>query len=131
MRKPVPATNDRESLSSAQLHDALREIRDKEGAFDDIAELVRYLRIERGEKPSLLHYEALLRTNVDAEHGEAGAVRRLLEEVREKGLVPDSELLHSALLVRIRNILRYKWQSTRPVDLGRNCGGTWLIFSVM
>ncbi len=83
-----------------ELYDTLRNIGTKDGAYKNIASLVDYLITSRGEKPSLPLYDALIRANADASHGSADAVAKLLREVKEEKIVPDSNLYHSALQVR-------------------------------
>lgn len=89
-----------DDVSVRELHDTLRHIGTKDGAYKSIADLVDYLITSRGEKPSLPLYDALIRANADASHGSADAVANLLLEVKEEKIVPDSNLYHSALQVR-------------------------------
>ena len=62
-------------------------------------EYVRILVEERGEKPNLRLYEALLLANADHEHGSAFEVARILEEIKNEGLTPDSATYHAILRV--------------------------------
>ncbi len=55
---------------------------------------------ERGEKPNLRLYDALLLANADHDYGSASEVTRLLEELASEGLTPDSGTYHAALRVR-------------------------------
>ena len=55
---------------------------------------------ERGQKPDLRLYEALLLANTDNQAGSAGEVARILDEIVVEGLVPDSATYHAALRVR-------------------------------
>jgi pentatricopeptide repeat protein len=71
----------------------------KEGAFEDIINLVEWLITVGGEKPSLVYYEALIRANADAENGSVDAVKSLLKEMKEEGIGPDSQLYHAVLQV--------------------------------
>lgn len=85
-----------------ELHDALREWRTEAEGYFAISEVVEYLiRVEK-EKPSLAHYEALIYINADPVNGSVEVVANLLEEMKEFGLVPNSRIFHSALLVRKR-----------------------------
>lgn len=84
-------------VPKAQLHDVLRHIRNEEGSFERVADLVRYLIKARGEKPTLLHYDALIRANSDASLGSATTVAELLDDMRELGIAPDSGVYHSVL----------------------------------
>ncbi len=60
---------------------------------------VRILVEERGEKPNLRLYDALLLANADHEHGSASEVARILEEMENEGLTPDSATYHAILRV--------------------------------
>ena len=62
-------------------------------------ECVRILVEERGEKPNLRLYEALLLANADHEHGSASEVAKILEEIKNEGLTPDSAAYHAILRV--------------------------------
>ena len=62
-------------------------------------ECVRILVEERGEKPNLRLYDALLLANADHEHGSASEVARILEEMENEGLTPDSATYHAVLRV--------------------------------
>ena len=62
-------------------------------------ECVRILVEERGEKPNLRLYDTLLLANADHEHGSASEVARILEEMKDKGLTPDSATYHAILRV--------------------------------
>jgi len=83
-----------------ELYDTLRNIGSEDGAYKSITDLVDYLITSRGERPSLILYDALIRANADASHGSADVVANLLREVKEEKIVPDSNLYHSALQVR-------------------------------
>ncbi|KXT09333.1 hypothetical protein AC579_4103 [Pseudocercospora musae] len=58
-----------------------------------------YLVKERGEKPNLQIYNALIAVNVHHELGAAWRVSELLEEMRADGLQPDVGTCHAALKV--------------------------------
>lgn len=83
----------------AHLHDKLRDLLSTQGAYCEIAELVHYLIYVRGEKPALIHYDALVRANADAEHGSVDVVQGLLEEMDNLGIRGDSGFYHGVLLV--------------------------------
>jgi hypothetical protein len=82
-----------------ELHEALRQLRASKSPYGEIADMVEYLVRVRGEKPSLLHYDALIFANADPERGSAEVVAQLLMEMKKEGIVPDSGLYHSALHV--------------------------------
>jgi hypothetical protein len=95
-----PAYASLDEVSITELHDTLRSIGTKDGAYKSIADLVEYMITSRGERPGLPHYDALVRANADASHGSAHAVANLLREVKEEKIVPDSNLYQNALQVR-------------------------------
>ena len=81
------------------LHETLRALRTEEGSFKKVSELVMHLVKERGDKPGLLHYDALIRANADAKYGSAGVVADLLKDMEMDGISPDAGLYHSVLQV--------------------------------
>jgi hypothetical protein len=93
----LPASIDNSDIP--ELHGRLRQLSTEQGAYHKIVELVEYLIRERGEKPALIHYEALLRANADAEFGNAEVVKDLLIEMKEEGIATDSGLYHGVLQV--------------------------------
>lgn len=78
----------------------LRNLRDEKGAYQRIVNLVQYLIEDRGERPSLRHFDALIRANADAEKGSAEVVEGLLREMEREGIIGDSGLYHGVLMVR-------------------------------
>ena len=62
-------------------------------------ECVRILVEERGEKPNLRLYDALLLANADHEHGSASEAASILEELKSEKLIPDSATYHAILRV--------------------------------
>ncbi|KAH7384771.1 pentatricopeptide repeat protein-like protein [Cadophora sp. MPI-SDFR-AT-0126] len=88
-----------DSMTIPQIHDVLRKTRTERKSYSKVVELVGYLISERGEKPSLIHYDSLIRANASAMQGSATAVRTLLEEMKEFAIAPDSGLYHGALQV--------------------------------
>ena len=81
------------------LYDRLRKLLGEEGKYEEIVELVEHLILVRGEKPSLVHYDALITANSDAEHGSVDTVKALLNEMREEGISGNSSLYHNVLRV--------------------------------
>lgn len=69
------------------------------GNYTRIQENVKTLVKERGQTPNLRLYDALLLANADAQHGSAGEVARILDEISVEGLTPDSATYHAALRV--------------------------------
>jgi hypothetical protein len=101
-RSPSDGTSKWEMYDNAPpqfLHDRLRHLSTKEGAYRTIADLVEYLVRSRGEKPAVVHYDALIRANADAENGSAKVVAGLLKEMKEMGIGADSGLYHGVLQV--------------------------------
>lgn len=88
-------------LPIEQLHDRLRwSPHEAEDAYKKTTSLVHYLITERGEKPSLIHYNALISINADAQLGSAAVVEELLAEMKEQQINADSGLYHNVLQVR-------------------------------
>ena len=72
--------------------------------YAHVRDIVNILVKERGQKPNLRLYDALLLANTDNVNGSAGEVAQILDEIAAQGLVPDSATYHAAL--RVRNRLR-------------------------
>jgi hypothetical protein len=88
------------ALSIVELHDTLRTVRDESGSYQKTIHLVQYLIKNRGERPNVRHFDALIRANADAERGSAEEVEGLLKEMDKQGIIGDSGLYHSVLMVR-------------------------------
>ena len=69
------------------------------GDYTNIKNCVNILVKERGQKPNLRLYDALLLANTDSQYGSAGEVARILDEIAAEGLSPDSATYHAALRV--------------------------------
>jgi hypothetical protein len=95
----VKVTNRVGNYEIAKLHGKLRQLCTERGAFHRIVELVELLIREKGEKPALIHYDALIRANVDAEFGSAEVVKDILVEMKQEGIAVDSGLYHGVLQV--------------------------------
>lgn len=98
-RPPTSNSRNRDDIPIARLHDQLRQMLTEEGRYHDIAKLVEYLVTTRGEKPSLIHYDALIRANSEAAYGSADVVRGLLQEIKDSGISTDVGLCHGVLQV--------------------------------
>ena len=72
--------------------------------YAHVRDMVKILVKERGQKPNLRLYDALLLANTDSENGSAREVAQILDEIAVQGLIPDSATYHAAL--RVRNRLR-------------------------
>ncbi|KAI9765345.1 MAG: hypothetical protein M1840_007425 [Geoglossum simile] len=70
-----------------------------EGNFRQTQQIVDYLVRERHEQPSLTLYAALIQSNICPLHGSAGTVAAILNEMKEEGLVPDSDVYSAVLQV--------------------------------
>ena len=97
LEKPFASFSSVDDVPIVYLHARLRQITFEEGAYQRIADLVDYLIKERGEKPALIHYDALIRANADAENGSAEVVEMLLKEMKDEGINADSGLYHAIL----------------------------------
>lgn len=120
-----PAFSRAEDVPISHLHERLRHLASLEDTYERIASLVEYLIVERGEKPALIHYDALIRANASAEQGSAAVVEDLLKEMREEGINPDSGLYHAVLQVlaihpdyilrnRIMQEMKERWLGLSP-----------------
>ena len=69
------------------------------GNYSDTRDIVSILVKERGQKPNLRLYDALLLANMDNRDGSAGEVAKILDEIALEGLTPDSATYHAALKV--------------------------------
>ena len=107
-RRPVLV--DKYELEQARIKDldiqsAYQELRRSapKGNYAHIQDFVKTLVKERGQKPNLRLYDALLLANTDNAYGSAGEVARILDEITVEGLIPDSATYHAALRVRDRS----------------------------
>ena len=98
-----------EENSIQRQHQHLRLLCTEIGAYHKITQQVEHLIRERGEQPALIHYNALVRANADAEFGSAEVVRDLLAEMKQEGIVADSEFYHGVLQVRVNEGLCQYW----------------------
>ena len=90
-------------VSNAELYARLKDLCTGPNNYFKIARLVSYLIADRGEQPSLEHYDALIRANSDAEQGSVEVVRRLLHEMQKEGVQPTSTLYHGILQVLVNH----------------------------
>ena len=79
------------------------------GDYTHIRNCVIILVKERGQKPNLRLYDALLLANTDTRYGSAGEVARILSDIAAEGLAPDSATYHAALRV---------WEYSRQGQIG-------------
>ena len=80
----------------------------------------------RHEKPSLRHFDALIRANADAQHGSAEVVEELLREMDKEGIIGDSGLYHGVMMTlavhpnhllraEVLEEMRERWITLSPV----------------
>ena len=85
-------------LDIASAYQELRRSTQK-GSYAHVRDCVEILVRERRQKPNLRLYDALLLANTDNEHGSAGEVNGILDQIAVDGLAPDSATYHAALRV--------------------------------
>lgn len=83
---------------TADIYNALRELREREGNLKKILAFVAYLVKDRGEEQSVFVYETLLKANCNKD-GSADTVRKLLAEMEAAGIEGTPAVYHSALRV--------------------------------
>lgn len=81
----------------------------RQAAHGRVADVQRFVHelVQRGEKPNLRMYSALILTNIDREAGSAAEVKELFKEMASEGIVPDVLVYHDALKVRATNTKFY------------------------
>lgn len=94
------------------VYQKLRQIALK-GGHSQIQACVNIVLTERGEKPNVRLYDALLLANVDHEYGSAYEASKLLEEMAKEGIAPDSATYHAALKVGV-----FDWCAARALADG-------------
>ncbi|KAL4876063.1 hypothetical protein BJY04DRAFT_200522 [Aspergillus karnatakaensis] len=109
----------------AQLEARLTKIANESPKITSILPILLLLIRDHKIRPTLQHYRALIQCNVDSVNGSTGNVKRLLEEMDEHGIIPDSATYHAALQVlavhpdyllqqEILRIMRDKWLPLSP-----------------
>ena len=83
-------------MSTPALLDRLKEAA-LDGEASQAQEIATCLVKERGEKPSLEMYRALILSNTSHDAGSAWRVAELLDDLHEDGFDPDSAICHAAL----------------------------------
>lgn len=71
-----------------------------EGNFPQTQACVNIILKERGEKPNIRLYGALLLASADHEFGSASEATSVFEEMVNEGIIPDSAIYHAVLRVR-------------------------------
>lgn len=95
---------DQARIRDLDITSAYQELRKStlKGNYAHIRDFVKTLVKDRGQKPNLRLYDALLLANTDNQYGSAGEVARILDEIAVESLTPDSATYHAALRVRDR-----------------------------
>ncbi|KAL2023033.1 hypothetical protein VTK56DRAFT_3943 [Thermocarpiscus australiensis] len=83
--------------STPVIYEALRKLRNTKAVAEKIRRFVHYLVQERGERPNVFLYEALITANCDPTTGSASEVLAILTEMRTAGVEPSQGVYHSAL----------------------------------
>jgi hypothetical protein len=82
-----------------ELYQELLDLRTSKGQADKIRRLVKYLVEERGERPNLYLYLALIWANCETTEGSAAELAAILREMKTVGIEPSPMLYHAALRV--------------------------------
>jgi hypothetical protein len=77
----------------------LRGLRNRKDQGEKIRRLVDYLVKERGERPNLFLYEALVTANWDTTTGSAAALKAIIYEMKGSGIEAYQGFYNSALRV--------------------------------
>ncbi|KAG9229762.1 pentatricopeptide repeat protein-like protein [Amylocarpus encephaloides] len=120
-----PANGPYDGVALTHLYEKLRMIKSEEGSYQSTLDLVEYLITQREEEPALIHYDALICANADAENGSVANLRCLLEEMKEEGIQGNSASYHAILQVlavhpnyvlrsEIMNEMRGRWLGLSP-----------------
>ncbi|KAL2129528.1 hypothetical protein VTI74DRAFT_7634 [Chaetomium olivicolor] len=88
---------DTNAAETRVIYEALRLLRGNREDSVKIRKLVKYLVEERGERPNIFLYEALVVANWDPATGSAGELSAILEEMRSLGIKPSASFYHAAL----------------------------------
>lgn len=125
-----------DTYSRPELHDRLRKLPSRPDTYHEIAEVVHYLIDVRGEEPALMHYDALVRANADAENGSVDILKGLLQEMEELDIRGDTSFYEGVLLVlavhpdyklrsEIMQVMKERWFGLSPE------GWHWLIVGLV
>ena len=85
-------------LAKSDVYEELRRASIR-GNYLRVQEITEILVTERNEAPNARIYLALILANTSPQHGSLAGVKRLLEEMVEEGIVPDSATYHAVLKV--------------------------------
>lgn len=96
--KDTPQAYISPELGNPALYNELQHVA-LQGDFVRTHVLVEALVKERGEEPSVQLYLALILANTSTQYGSPAEVGRLLDEMDNEGLVPDSAIYHAVLRV--------------------------------
>jgi hypothetical protein len=87
-------------ITTPVIYEALRALRNHSGQAGKIRQLVTYLVAERGERPNVFLYEALVTASWDTTTGSASDLVAIMKEMWDTGITPSPSFYHSALRVR-------------------------------
>ena len=79
----------------------------RQGHYATTQRVVKELVVDHGEDPNLKIYEALILANTSPVHGSIVEVQRILDEMQEERIPPDSSIYHAVLKV-------CKWSTLLP-----------------
>ncbi|POS86796.1 hypothetical protein EPUL_001754 [Erysiphe pulchra] len=96
---PLPLTKPLDDYAIGELHNLALDIDSGKSETPSVVyRIVDHLITVRKEKPSSLHYAALIRANASAYWGSAESVKDLLTEMDKLGIIKDSQVYHNVLL---------------------------------
>lgn len=112
--------------STPVIYEALRVLRRLRDRGGKIRQIVKYLVEERGERPNIFLYEALVEANCHTTTGAAGDLKAILGEMRQHGVVMTPSFYHTALKVCSRSELESRVSLLRA-DSDRSCSLSILV----
>ncbi|KAK1836608.1 hypothetical protein QBC39DRAFT_89007 [Podospora conica] len=93
-------------LPTKAIYEVLQKLRGQHVHEDQtvrIRRVVRYLIEDRGEKPNIFLYEALVVANWDSKFGSADELVRIWNEMRAANIPPSQRFLHAALKLLVNH----------------------------
>ncbi|RDW90434.1 pentatricopeptide repeat protein [Aspergillus mulundensis] len=98
-RRPPPnAPDSMKVLPTNEVEDKLTKIAEVTAKLQNAMQPLYVLLRDRGIKPDVRHYKAIIHSNSDPEHGSSITVRSLLAEMEEHNVPLDASPLRAALL---------------------------------
>ena len=71
------------------------------GNYKHVCAIINYLLTIRGEEPTLWHYNIMVLANTSPQNGSAEHLVALVQEMEEKGMLPDIYFIENALTVGV------------------------------